>query len=83
MRYIIIENYQSDWPTIVTSSMTSNMPMIFTSLESAHEASNFYTDTIVVPLSKELMVWEDNPDVSPEWDDETKWPPKSDTTVYL
>ena len=81
MKYIIIENYQSDWPSILTSSMTSNMPMIFTSLAEAE--TNLHTDAIVVPLSKNLMNWEVDDSMPDDWDDETKWPPKSDSTVYL
>ncbi len=75
MRYIIIDNYQSDWPTIVMNSMTSNKPIMFNSLEQAQLEANIHTDAIVVPLSKELMVWEDN----------QKWPdlPETDLTVYV
>jgi len=81
MKYIIIEDISTDFPDIVKYE---GKPRIFnTELEAVENLMGYGTDAIVVPLSKNLMVWEDNPDVSPEWDDETKWPPKSDSTVYL
>ena len=69
MRYIIIEDYDTEYPEIVTFE---GKPRIFADDEAAYQASHNYRNAIVVPLSKELMCWEED----------KKWP-ESDTTVYL
>ena len=81
MKYIIIEDISTDFPDIVKYE---GKPRIFnTELEAVENLMGYGTDAIVVPLSKNLMNWEVDDSMPDDWDDETKWPPKSDTTVYL
>ena len=83
MRYILINFWESDTPEIVTHPHGDGPLVINPEKESLLLLTQKYPNAIVVPLSKNLIVWEVDDSIPDDWDDETKWPPKSDTTVYL
>lgn len=54
MRYILINNWQTDNPEIMRAL---EQPMIFSTELVAREVAQEYPNAIVIPLSKNLIDW--------------------------